>query len=273
MPRRHQTIAHLIQRDIASGELAPGAPLPTATELAERYRGSVDDLQLALQYLASNGLIILRDDGHAATVCQPPTQTHIMSVTSAERRKAVRSPEEEFDASARDVGLAPSHQTNTRLVPATPEIAGKLEISVGQQVIHQRSIHLTNETPSVLEDVYLARRSAADSEPAHSLGPELTLRALGFDAEGWIDTLVARQPNPDESDSLELPSDRPVIQHDRVVRFVRIDHEQVEASTVMYTRTVLAGDRNRLSYHHKLSNTPRIEAGPTSITDRGRDQR
>ncbi len=260
MPPRHRFIAHLIRRSIAAGEFSPGAALPPASELAERYRASPKELRLALAYLDADGLIAIHDD-LSAVVRQPPTQTHVMSV-SAPLGKSLRSRADQFSAAASEVGLSSTHRIETTTIgPASLEVADRLEIEVGQQVIHRRTVRLANDEPSVLEDSYYPHDIAAGTDPTGVGDLDELLHALGYVRVGWHDAVTARTPSPAEASLLALEPDRPVIDHDRLLYSMQITNHQVRP--VSYVRTVFVGDRNRLTYHHKQSDVPLLDE-PTS---------
>jgi len=260
MPPRHRFIAHLLRRSIAAGELSPGDALPPASELAERYRASPTELRLALAHLDANGLLAFHDD-LSAVVRQPPTQTHVMSL-SAPLGKSLPSRADQFSAAANEVGLRSAQRTETTTIgPASPEIADRLEIDVGQQVVHWRTVRLANDEPSVLENSYCPHDIAAGTDPAGPGDLDELLHALGYVRVGWHDAVTARTPSPDEAALLALEPGRPVIDHDRVLYSMQMTNHHVRP--VSYVRTVFVGDRNRLTYHHKQSDVPLLDE-PTS---------
>jgi len=260
MPPRHRFIAHLIRRSIAAGEFSPGAALPPASEMAERYRASPEELRLALAHLDADGLIAFHDD-LSAVVRQPPAQTHVMSL-SAPLDKSLPSRTDQFRAAASEVGLSCSHRIETATIgPASLEVADRLEIDVGQEVVHRRTVRLANDEPSVLEDSYCPHDIAAGTDPTGIGDLDELLHTLGYARVGWNDAVTARTPTPEEAALLALEPGWPVIDHDRVLYSMQINNHQVRPVT--YVRTVFVGDRNRLTYYHKQTDVPLLDE-PTS---------
>ena len=251
MPPRHQFIAHLIQRGIASGDLGPGELLPSVNDLAQSYRATPDELRLALAHLVSIGLIALGDD-LSAIVRQSPTQTHVMS-TSASLRKSLPSRTDKFAAEASQIGATAAHQTEISVEPTPLEVADQLGIDGERQVAHRRTVRLTNGRPSVLEDAYCAY----DPELGLTADIDQQLDVLGYIRAGWVDSITARSPRSDEAELMDIVPDQPVLAHTRVLYAMRVEEQDVRP--VGYTRTVYAGDRNRLEYHHKQSDLPLLD--------------
>ena len=257
MPRRSLLIAHLIQRGIAAGEFGPGTFLPSDAALAERYTASPDEVRLALARLDSDGLIVLRDD-LSAVVRQRPTQTHFMSA-AVDYRKPMPSRDTRFSDEARRVGLATSHRTETSVGPAAVDVADQLEIPLGALVVHRRTVRVVDDEPSVLEDSYYPRDLAAGPNGEAPLGDvDELLDALGYLPVGWLDAVSARTPSPDEAALLALEPGVPVINHCRVLYSMQLGEHVVRP--VSFTRTVFAGDRNRIIYQHKESDAPSPDA-------------
>jgi GntR family transcriptional regulator len=255
VPRRSRFIAHLIQRGIAAGDFSPGTILPSEAELADRYRASPEEVRLALARLDSDGLIILRDD-LSAVVCQRPTQMHYMSA-AVERRKSTPSRGDRFSEEARRVGLAATDRTEASVGPAAVYVADQLEIGVGELVVHRRTVRIVSDEPSVVEDSYYPRGLVAGPDGDAPGGDiDELLDGLGYVHVGWLDAVAARAPSPDETVLLALEQGVPVIDHRRVLYCMQLSDHLVRP--VRFTRTVFAGDRNRLVYQHKQSDAPRL---------------
>jgi DNA-binding GntR family transcriptional regulator len=259
VPRRSRFIAHLIQRGIAAGEFSPGTILPAEAELADRYRASPEEVRLALARLDSDGLIVLRDD-LSAVVRQRPTQTHYMSA-AVDRRKPTPSRGATFSEEARRVGLAATDRIEASVHPATLDVADQLGIGDGELVVHRRTVRIVNDQPSVVEDSYYPRDLVAgpDGDAPHGDMEEL-LDGLGYVHVAWLDAVAARAPSPDETVLLALEQGVPVIDHRRVLYSMQLRDHLVRP--VSFTRTVFAGDRNRLIYQHKQSDAPRLNEPP-----------
>jgi GntR family transcriptional regulator len=260
--QRHRVVAQLIRRSVAAGAFGPGSNLPSPAELAQRYRASPDEVRLALMHLAAEGLIVC-DDNLGAAVRQIPVQTRTMS-TSAGLHKPPRSREDQFDAEASEVGLTATHRTETSVSHSSPEVADRLGVEIGQNVIHRRTVRLTNEEPSVLEDAYYPDDLATYAEGSVA-DIEQHLHTLGYRQVAWTDAIEARPATPEEADLLRLERGQPVVDHTRVLHWMMIGEQEVRP--VSYVRSVFAGDRNRLIYRHKQMDVPLMDAPPGSSVE------
>ncbi len=254
MPPRHQVVAHLIQRSIAAGNLTPGQLLPPDEELARRYRASSEELHLAIAHLRSSGLISV-DDAHGAAVSNPPTQNHVTSA-SASYLKPFPTQDSQFRESASQVGLAATQRVEADVGPASAEIADRLDIKIGQQVLHRRTVRLANAVPAELEDTYY---------PCDLVGAEPTviddlnddfLHGLGWIRVGWEDAITARSAADTEAALLGLDDTTPVVERTRLRYAMR---EDAQTRPVSYTHSVLVGGRNRLIYNLKQADLPQRE--------------
>jgi GntR family transcriptional regulator len=253
MPPRCKVIAHLIRRSIATGDLSPGEFLPSAEELALRYGASPDDVRLAIADLVGNGLISIHAD-HGPAVSDPPAQSHFTSA-AASFRKPVPTQDSQFGESADRIGLVATHQAETAAEPASDQIAVRLEIDIGQQVLHRRTVRHTNAVPAVLEDTYY---------PCDLVGVESTavdditddfLHGLGWTRVGWTDAVTARFANANEAALLELDYATPVIDRGRICYAMKGEHTR----PVSCSLTVFVGGRNRLMYDLKQRDLPRLD--------------
>ncbi|WP_406054525.1 GntR family transcriptional regulator [Kribbella sp. NBC_00889] len=250
MPPRHQVVARLIQRSIAAGDLSPGQPLPPDEVLANRYKASSEELRLAIAHLRTSGLIT--DGGPSgAAVGRPPAQSHVTSA-SVNYLKPLPNPDRQFRESAGQVGLNATQQAETDIETASAEIADRLDLKLGQQVLHRRTVRLTNAVPTELEDTYYPCRLVG-SEPTviDDLGDDF-LHGLGWTRVGWEDAITARNASETEAAILGLGA-VPVIDRTRLRYAMRGD---AQPQRVSYTQSVLVGVRNRLIYNMKQADLP-----------------
>jgi DNA-binding GntR family transcriptional regulator len=253
MPPRYKVIAHLIQRSIATGDLAPGQFLPGAEELALRYGASPEDVRLAISHLGGNGLIAIHAD-HGAAVSDPPAQSHFTSA-AASFHKPVPTQDSQFRESADRVGLIATHRAEIEAEPASDQIAVRLEIDIGQQVLHRRTVRHTDAVPTVLEDSYYPCDLVGTEPAAIDDITDDFLHGLGWTRAGWTDAVTARFAVAIEIVLLELDDATPVIDRTRICYAMKDKH----ARPVSYTHSVLVGGRNRLMYDLKQHDLPRLD--------------
>jgi hypothetical protein len=76
-------IVEVLRRQIASGQLLPGARLPTRLELRDRFHVSVVTVQDALQRLTEEGFVYARGKGGTLVAPRPPHLAHYGFVSHA----------------------------------------------------------------------------------------------------------------------------------------------------------------------------------------------
>jgi GntR family transcriptional regulator len=174
--------------------------------------------------------------------------------TAASYSKALPSRDDKFIAEASEVGVTSTRRAEISVGPPSLEVAAQLAIDVERQIVHRRTVRVANGRPSVLEDAYYVYDP--ELEPTTD-DTEQQLDDLGYLRAGWIDAITARSPRSDEADVMEIDPDQPVLDHTRVLYAMRVKEQDVQP--VGYTRTVYAGDRNRLLYEHKQSDLPLLD--------------
>jgi GntR family transcriptional regulator len=138
---KYYRLYETIRQQIAQGELPANAQLPTEEELCNRYNLSRGTVRKAFDALVNEGLI-RREQGRGNFV-NPPKLT-LGSFSLADNQP---------------------NQTHTRILevlPANAEVAARLELSVGESVIHTVQLQLLNDTPIMMEERYLAQSLCAN---------------------------------------------------------------------------------------------------------------
>lgn len=187
MPAPTRPLAYLdlrstLQRQIDSGALTPGQPLPGERELAERHGVSRATVRKAIEGLVADGLLVQRQGSGTfvgARIVRP--FSHLASFSEELRARGIE-PRSEMLAS----------ESGT----ATPDEAMALNLAPGARVIRLRRLRFGAEQPLALERSTLpafalaGARSVRDSLYAaldrRGLRPRRALqrlRAVAFDAE------------------------------------------------------------------------------------------
>jgi GntR family transcriptional regulator len=253
MPPRHKVVAHVIQRSIAAGNLVPGQLLPPEEELARRYGASPDELRLAIAHLRSSGLIS-PDDTQGAAVSDPPAQSHFTSA-AASYLKPMPTQDSQFRESANQAGLIATQRVETELIAASAAIADRLDLELGQQVLHQRTIRLVNDAPVALENTYDPCNLVGTGPIATQDINDEFLHGLGWKRVAWEDAITARCSTDAEAGILGLVGATPIIERTRV----RYAMKAAQPRPVSYTQSVLIGDRNHLVYSLKQADLPHFD--------------
>ncbi|MFE5603266.1 GntR family transcriptional regulator [Streptomyces coelicoflavus] len=236
----HERIAADLRDDIMSGELAPGASLPSTARLKERFDASNATVQKALQLLKEEGLVV----GRAGA-----------SVTVREHRQRTVPPAA-LTTADRWLTEAAKHGTRARSVlrdvaevcpPA--DVRSAFSLPANGTALLRSQILLIDDEPAELVDCYypldLVRDTALMERRRIKGGAPALLAALGHPARRSVDRVSARIPTREQYQALRLTSSTPVL---RTLRVVHGDGEGPVEVTVM----VKAGHLYELRYEFDM---------------------
>jgi len=140
-PMYFQIQTQLLQM-IQSGRVRAGDPLPSEEELSRIYGVSRMTSRQALQSLKNQGLVS-RHKGQGSFVSQPRVEKDITHLCG-------------FTAEMRALGMkASSRVLEAGTVPASPESAAHLGVSIGAPVFQLRRLRLADELPVAVEKIRL----------------------------------------------------------------------------------------------------------------------
>jgi GntR family transcriptional regulator len=142
-PKYHR-LAELIRQQITNGDLAPGDQLPTEDALRQTYQVSRGTVREAVRVLIDEGLI-RREQGRGTFVNQPQPASTLFTLTSFD------------DEMRRQNRFSTTRVLATEIVPAGPELAGRLALPAGEPVIHIARLRLADNQPIVFETRHLAQ--------------------------------------------------------------------------------------------------------------------
>lgn len=163
----YQQIKGLILNSLRLGEWKPGEVIPSETELATRFRVSQGTVRKAIDELAAENLLIRRQ-GKGTFVASHAAQ-HVQF------RFLKLVPDSGMPGSE---GPAQRDIIELRRMRATAEVARALALSPGDAVLQVRRVLRFNETPTILEDIWLpagpfkglsAERLASYNGPTYAL--------------------------------------------------------------------------------------------------------
>ncbi|WP_432130470.1 GntR family transcriptional regulator [Streptomyces tendae] len=236
----HERIAADLRDGIMSGELSPGASLPSTARLKERFDASNATVQKALQLLKEEGLVV----GRAGA-----------SVTVREHRQRTVSPAA-LTTADRWLAEAAKHGTRARsvlreVVEVCPpaDVRSAFGLPAGGTALLRSQVLLIDDEPAELVDCYyplsIARGTALMERRRIKGGAPALLAELGHPARRSVDRVSARIPTQEQYQALHLTSSTPVL---RTLRVVHGDGYSPVEVTVM----VKAGHLYELQYEFAM---------------------
>jgi GntR family transcriptional regulator len=210
---KYQDIADRLRTQIGNGALAPGQRLPSEPDLAAEYDASRNTVRLAIALLINQGLVVSRQ-GLGTFVLEPAKPfTALLS--------RIHAPPSEQHASQGLPVVSPAEDESemVRLLvettPASPSVAEKLAVEIGDAVVVRRSQYFIGDVPWQLINSYypsdIAKGSALEQAGEIEAGSVGLLSDLGYPQAGFIDEIGARMPNAREFDFFKLASGTPII--------------------------------------------------------------
>ncbi len=241
----YQQLASLVRDQIQSGQLVPGAQVPTEAELAARYQTSRNTVRLALNALRNEGLVTSKR-GRGSFIRAEPRMKYYASLTGsrtkcleADRRRDTFS--QQIEAQGKT-----AHQVSTvEVLPAHAEIAAHLGLEAGQPAAVRRRIMYADSEPLQLGDSFYPLeivRGTKIMQPADVVeGTDQVLDDLGHTPTRYEDEITWRMPTIEEATMLHLAPGIPI------GRLQRTTFDQHDRPIEVYV-VILPGDRHVLLY-------------------------
>lgn len=242
----YRRIADELRQEIESGRLAPGSQLPTELEFRERFDASRNTIRDAIKALIVLGLVETRPgQGTFVTVRIDPFITTLSA-----------DPERGFGAgegAAYRSEVSAQHRTPTVSDPrveiqaASGEIAARLRIGEGTQVVSRHELRFIDGTPWSLQTSFypmqFVLRGATRLIEATSITEGTTKyleETLGLKQVGYRDWITTRAADSNEISFFGLPADG----HTPVYEIFRTAFDQTGTPTRL-TISVFPADRNQ----------------------------
>jgi len=245
----YRRIAEDLRRQIESGELPPGEPLPSEEELREQYgqngqnvsRNTVRD---AVKLLVSRGLVETRP-GRGTFVLWAIVPFVTKLNTDLKRGGDAGTV---YESAVKRQGRKPEATLpRVEVQMASDLVARQLQLDKGAQVISRHQQRRVDGVPFSLQTSFYSMefvtRGATQLLIAQDFpdGMVKTLEdSLGIKQVGWRDTFIARPPNLEERAFFGL-SDRVQV---AVFEFRRTGYDQ-NGMPIRFTLTVYPADRNQ----------------------------
>lgn len=237
----YERIAAALRDEITAGQaLKPGGRLPTQAELAATYGASRNVVRLALDLLESEGLIDRIQGGGAYVRRHQPLI----------RRPAMhyrRNPGAPFAEEAIASNRIPRYSHHTKPDRASPDVARRLNIGIGDDVMRTDYVSFADDQPVMLVTSYepLAITRGTNIErpeegPLMGAGVVDRFSSINQRPTVTIERIRVRMPRPSEVDELELKPGTPVVAATRVYRAGEVPLETADI--------LLAGDVFEIEY-------------------------
>lgn len=243
---RYRVIADALRQEIESGALAPGSKLATELELTERFNASRNTIRDAVRSLVSRGLVVTRPgQGTYVTERIDPFVTtlsadaetgfgggegtsYLTEVSRADRKPTTTMPRVELQA-------------------ATGDIAARLSVDPGTQLISRHQQRFINNTPWSLQTSFYPMDFVTRGATLLVSVEDLRMGAVRYIEEtlalkqtGYRDWITVRAPDTNETAFFRIPGDGRV----PVYEIFRTAFDQ-NLKPMRLTVTVFPADRNQ----------------------------
>lgn len=238
----YRQIADQLRNAITQGEFTPGAKLPSERVLMDRYQTSRVTVRQAIAVLGAEGLIDVEHGRGVFVRSRPPLRRLGRERLGRREREAGKGA---FLSDAMAAGREASAEVEVARGVAPPEVAERLHLSQGDQVLIRRRRMLADGQPVQLATSYLPLQlvegTQIEQADTGTGGTYARLEELGHRLGRFQEDLSARMPLPDEARALRLGAGVPVI------RVVRTAFDE-QGAPVEVNEMVLAADRYELTY-------------------------
>ncbi|MEU5426756.1 GntR family transcriptional regulator [Streptomyces olivoreticuli] len=241
---RYLQIADDLTEQIRTGALTRGARVPSESDIMERYGVSQGTVRKAIAELRTAGLIETHHGRGSYVKDLPPVHRKSSDRFRRSHRKAGKAA---YLAEAEQAGRTPAvHVLYVGPTSAPPDIAERLRMPAGEQVLARRRRYFVDGTPTEEATSYLPWPIAQDipellDENPGGGGIYARLEENGHTLAEYIETVRARLATKQELAALQLSPGAPVI---HLVREAVTDDGRV----VEVCDTVMAADRFVLDY-------------------------
>ena len=227
-----QMIRDRIAKDIAAGELAPGARLPTEAELCRLFGAGRHSVRRAVSALAIEGKLRVEQGRGTFVEDAPLIDYHI-------GRRA------RFRQNLRSQGVVPAGEVITaEVMPAPTRVARALQLNEGDPVLRVVTRGFADGVPISIGLSFHSVARFPDMAAQRQAGRHVTeiYRDAGIgDYFRKSTTIFARRAEPGEAELLSQHPDQPVL----VVRKTDVDAQDLP---IAYSEGIWAADRVRFTF-------------------------
>lgn len=209
----YRQIAALLRAQIDSGDLQPGAKLPSEAALMESFGVARMTARQAIQELRGEGLVVA-EHGRGVFVRPMPPVRRLASDRFARRHR--EAGKAAFMAEAEKTGYQPGvDRISVTRASASASIAERLRLAHDAEVVVRDRRYLANGRPVEIATSYLPAAvvggtEVEDPDPGPG-GIYARLEDHGHQLEHFTEEVGARMPTPDERAALEIGAGVPVL--------------------------------------------------------------
>jgi len=214
---------------IISGKFGAGGRFPSESELQKQFGVSRMTVRRALSELASEGFLV-RERGRGSFVVQPRLQEQLRHLRS-------------FTEDMQLLGLSTTSKILDFRVVHDEEVARKMEISEGEELVQLRRLRLVEEEVIAIQNAFIRHRFCPGIVERGLLGGSLykTLEeGYGLRLGRALQTVEAKPADEYEAKMLEIRIGQPVLVLERLTYLV-------DGTPIEYVRSAYRGDRYRFA--------------------------
>ncbi|MGW1305762.1 GntR family transcriptional regulator [Streptomyces sp. NPDC002514] len=243
-PRRTtaKAIADSLREQIRSGQLPPGASLPTSRELADRFGVSTKTVGAGIDILKAEGLVVGEQGGRRRVRDDRAITWNLTAFERGKRRDSLAM--DDWSAAIKAAGRVPAQRVTVSTGLASPKVAEWLHVRAGDPIVIRTRLRTVDDHPFQLSTSSFPGSIAAGTmleEEGDVAVPGGILSAIGYPQRHVRDEITVRMPTPEETSRLDLPPGTPVAEH------VRIGYGD-DGRPVRVMQTIAPGDRHVLVY-------------------------
>lgn len=219
--QQHQEIAAYLRKQIRGGELAPGAVIPSESELGRQFDCARGTIRQAIATLRHEGLVSSGQGRRTRVLDTVPTQSFDGVIS--------------FSQWCQNSGVQPGQQTQwiTRR-PAGPELAAHLEIADTDQIVSVYRLRLIDGEPAMVERLNYPFEVGKHILTFDTDSGSIYRRLIdsGVDISYATRTIDAVSAEPEDAKLLKVPEGTPLLRVRR--RAFTLDGMPIEASDDRY---------------------------------------
>lgn len=215
----YQQLQQQLEDLIVNGTWRPKEPLPSETKLAKRLNISVMTVRQAMAQLVNKGLIY-REKGRGTFVMPRPLDHALLRLESFSEDMRARSIE------------TTSQTVLFEVVPAPDDVAERLAVEPGREIIHLKRLRLVKSRPVALHDAYVTRTDFTRDELEAIGSLYAVLEQRGVELSEADETLEAIVADPATARLMHVRRGAPLLKATRLTRDRQ--HDPVEIVTAFF---------------------------------------